>query len=101
MHSGYLFHLDCYSFGWDLFLYCLNTKLKIKNNKYPVVPAAEIWDQDTGLVSGPFSWFQSRQTFHETHQTEANPIFLYFTGYSLSEAIILASINPKYDCLLN
>ena len=61
-----------------------------------VVPAAEIRDHETGLVSGPFSWFQSRQIFHETHETEANPIFLYFTGYSLSEALILASItiNP-------
>ena len=35
--------------------------------------AAEIRDHETGLVSGPFSWFQSRQIFHETHETEANP----------------------------
>ena len=63
---------------------------------YLLVPAAEIRDDETGLVSGPFSWFQSRQIFHETHETEANPTFLYFTGYSLSEALILASItiNP-------
>ena len=65
-----------------------------------LVPTAEIRDRETGLVSGPFSWFQSRQIFHETHETEANPIFLYFTGYSLSEALILASINPKYEVRL-
>ena len=63
---------------------------------WALVAAAEIRDHETGLVSGPFSWFQSRQIFHETHETEANPTFLYFTGYSLSEALILASItiNP-------
>ena len=46
-----------------------------------LVPAAEIRDRETGLVSGQFSWFQSRQIFHETHETEANPIFLYFTHF--------------------
>ena len=50
----------------------------MKNDQYtkmcPLVPAAEIRDRETGLVSGPFSWFQSRQIFHETHETEANPI---------------------------
>ena len=40
-----------------------------------VVPAAEIRDYETGLVSEPFSWFQSRQIFRETHETEANPIY--------------------------
>ena len=39
-----------------------------------LVPAAEIRDHETGLVSGPFSWFQSRQLFLETHETEANSI---------------------------
>ena len=34
-----------------------------------LVPAAEIRDHETSLVSGPFSWFQSRQIFHETHET--------------------------------
>ena len=41
---------------------------------YELVPAAEIRDHETGLVSGPFSWFQSRQLFLETHETEANTI---------------------------
>ena len=41
---------------------------------YVVVPAAEIRDHETGLVLGPFSWFQSRQLFLETHETEANTI---------------------------
>ena len=39
-----------------------------------LVPAAEIRDHETGLVSGQFSWFQSRQLFLETHETEANSI---------------------------
>ena len=38
------------------------------------MPADEIRDHETGLVSGPFSWFQSRQLFHETHEAEANSI---------------------------
>jgi hypothetical protein len=42
---------------------------------YILVAAAEIRDHETGLVSGPFSCFQSRQIFLETHETEANPIF--------------------------
>ena len=42
---------------------------------YLLVPAAEIRDYETGLVSEPFSWFQSRQIFRETHETEANPIY--------------------------
>ena len=41
---------------------------------YELVPAAEIRDHETGLVSGPFSWFQSRQLFLETHETKANTI---------------------------
>ena len=39
-----------------------------------LVPAAEIRDHETGLVLGPFSWFQSRQSFLETHETKANSI---------------------------
>ena len=35
-----------------------------------LVPAAEIRDHETGLVSGQFSWFQYRQLFLETHETE-------------------------------
>ena len=41
---------------------------------YSLVPAAEIREHETGLVSGPFSWFQSRQLFLETHETEANSV---------------------------
>ena len=43
------------------------------------MPAVEIRDRETGLVSEPFSWFQSGQIFHETHEIKANPIlFLQF-----------------------
>ena len=45
---------------------------------YLVVAAAEFRDHETGLVSRPFSWFQSRQIFLETHETETNPIFWIF-----------------------
>ena len=45
---------------------------------YLVVAAVEIRDHETGLVSGPFSWFQSYQIFLETHETETNPIFWIF-----------------------
>ena len=38
-----------------------------------VVDAAEIRDHETDLVSWPFLWFQSRQIFRETHETEAKP----------------------------
>ncbi len=48
------------------------------------MPAAEIRDHETGLVSGPFSWFQSRQLFLETHETEANSI-----NYSIDERLAL------------
>ena len=41
---------------------------------YTVVPAAEIRDHETGLVSASFPWFQSRQLILETHETEANTI---------------------------
>ena len=33
--------------------------------------AAEIQDREIGLVSGQFSWSQSHQIFHETHENEA------------------------------
>ena len=49
---------------------------------YLVVPAAEIRDRETGLVSGQFLWFQSRQIFCETHETEVNPIVFLFTNFS-------------------
>ena len=39
--------------------------------------AAEIRDRKTGLISGGSEWFQSRQIFHEIHETEANPIYFY------------------------
>ena len=40
---------------------------------YYIVAVAE-----TGLISGPFSWFQSLPIFIETHETEANSIFWTF-----------------------
>ena len=43
-------------------------------HRYILVPAAEIRDHETGLVSGPFSWFQSHQLFVETHETATNSI---------------------------
>ena len=43
-----------------------------------LVPAAEIRDHETGLVSEPYFWFQSRQLFLETHETEANSTFYLF-----------------------
>ena len=46
-----------------------------------LVAAAKIRDHETGLVSGPFWWFQSHQIFYETHETEAKPIFSFFTNY--------------------
>ena len=46
-----------------------------------LVAAAEIRDHETGLVSRPFSWFQSRQIFCETHETETNPMFLVFSHF--------------------
>ena len=49
---------------------------------YVLVPAAEIRDCETGVVSGQFSWFQTRQIFHETHETEANPIFSILPTFS-------------------
>ena len=48
------------------------------------MPAAEIRDHETGLVSGPFSWFQSHQLFLETHETEANYTFYLFLFLTLS-----------------
>ena len=63
----------------------LSISLGIKTNQRPLIHqnttilqyyslfAAEIRDHETGLVSGPFLWFQSRQIFRETHETEAKP----------------------------
>ena len=45
-------------------------KVSFQPQSSKLVPAAEIRDHETGLVLGPFSWFQSRQIFHETHETE-------------------------------
>ena len=39
-----------------------------------IVAAAEVRDNETGLISGQFSWSQSCQTFHEAHETKAIPI---------------------------
>ena len=47
------------------------------------LPAAEIRDHETGLVSVPFLWFQSRQIFHETHETEEP----YFTNQKYSRLL--------------
>ena len=41
-------------------------------SSYVLVPAAEIRDHETGLILGPFSWFQSRHLFLETYETETN-----------------------------
>ena len=41
-----------------------------------LVAAAEMRDHETGLVSEIFSWFQSRQIYHETHETKEPFIFL-------------------------
>ena len=45
--------------------------------------AAEIRDHETGLVSGPFSWFQSRQLFHETHETEEPYVFSILPSFKI------------------
>ena len=58
---------------------------------YDLVAAAEIRDRETGLVSRPFLWFQSRQIFHETHETEANPIFLLFSPF-------YSYVSQEYHC---
>ena len=57
--------------------------------KYALVPAAEIRDRETGLVSGQFSWFQSRQIFRETHETEANSVFLFYQHFFTSMHLII------------
>ena len=53
------------------------------------MPAAEIRDQETGLVSGPFSWFQPRQLFLETHETDQ----LYFLVLDLFKDFAASQIN--------
>ena len=66
---------------------------------YYIVAVAEIQDHETGLVSEPFSWFQSRQIFCETHETEANPIHsfnLFLTSKNeTSNSIIHQFMNSK------
>ena len=56
------------------------------------MPAAEIRDHETGLVSGPFSWFQSRQLFLETHETATNSIDERF---ALNATSMLDQINAS------
>ena len=53
---------------------------------HALVPAAEIRDHETGLVSGPFFWFQSRQLFLETHETN-----------SISQSKIFSKISHLRD----
>ena len=70
--------------AWGLRLYCIlcrgfattRTGKHQIYTSYIVVPAADIRDLETSLVSDPFSWFQSRQIFHETHETDKHYIFL-------------------------
>ena len=62
------------------------------------MPAAEIRDHETGLVSGPFSWFQSRQLFLETHETEANTILVLFSideRFALNATSMLDQTNTS------
>ena len=70
---------ESFFFGSNL----LNRRWDLQGGKFYwiVVAAAEIRDRETGLVSRPFLWFQSRQIFHETHETEANPIFFVFSHF--------------------
>ena len=49
--------------------------------KCTLVAAAKIRDHETGLVSGSFSWSQSRQIFRETHETKANITFTTFPPF--------------------
>ena len=64
-HSVSSFHLDCHSFGWDLFLYCLlNTKLKTKNNR--LKQTSIVWFKKTvthlllytEVYVSPFFWIR-------------------------------------------
>ena len=62
-------------FGWGMFINDVPHFLAMHFwPTYLLVPAAEIRDHETGLISGPFFWFQSRQLFLEPHETEANSI---------------------------
>ena len=61
--------------------------MKLFDQKQYVHISAEIRDHETGLVSGPFSWFQSRQIFHETHETEANSKFSFITNFSFEDLL--------------
>jgi hypothetical protein len=42
----------------------------VQPEEYALVPAAEIRDHETGLVSEKFLWFESRQIFCEIHETK-------------------------------
>ena len=61
------------------------------------MPAAEIRDHETDLVSGPFSWFQSRLIFHETHETKANPLFIKLSSYKILFHVILLESNNSME----
>ena len=61
--------------SWKAKLVWIHFFFWIKASKYVLVPAAEIRDHETGLVSGSFSWFQSRQIFREIHETGKHYIF--------------------------
>ena len=50
-----------------------------------------------GLVSGPFSWFQSRLIFHETHETKANPLFIKLSSYKILFHVILLESNNSME----
>ena len=62
-------------------------------NDLTLVAAAEIRDRETGLVSGLFSWFQSRQIFHETHEIEEPYIFIF---YQLSKFSKYVNFKKKH-----
>ena len=49
----------------------------------------EIWDRETGLVSEPFLWFQSRQIFGETHENEDSPTFFFLPTFLLLKSYFL------------
>ena len=61
--------------------------------------AAEIQDREIGLVSGQFSWSQSHQIFHETHETEAKT-FLHTYLLFLAK-IAFAFKTNKSVCLIS
>ena len=50
----------------------------VYTSRYTIVAAAKIQDHETGLISGSFSWFQSRQIIRDSHETESTLYFLVF-----------------------